>query len=486
VIPFAEWLPDQADLNNPGSTVVKNVLPDAMGYVPFPSTEAYSSAITARCQGAFSARDKDGNVYTYAADATKIKSLSNGGWTDVTRSGDDYATAATDRTEFVKWNETIIATNFFDEIQSITMGGANFANLAGSPPQARHITTARNFVIVGNINDVGGDGLVPSRVHWSGLNDSTTWTPAAATQADYEDIKSGGNVQRLFGGEYAVAMQESSIWRMNYVGTPVIWQFDEVAPNIGLLAPGMAAQSGDVVYFLSPRGFYAISNGSQLTPIGSSKVDKFVLNDIDTGNLDRCTALVDNVTHRVYFAYPGNGNVSGLCNRLITFDPTLNRWSYSEQDTQQLLISATPGYTLETLDNYNASIAAIPVSLDDPAWAGGRSQIAKFDSDNKLAFFTGDPLAAVIETAELQMTPDRRTLLSAVRPVVDGGSQTVQVAYRNLQTDTEAWTTERTPTAGGRANVRQNARYHRFRVNLSGSWTHAQGVEPEASPAGWR
>jgi hypothetical protein len=484
MIPFAEWLPDQADLNNPGATVAKNVLPHAMGYSPMRSTDAYSAALTARCQGAFSARDKSNNVYTYAADVSLIKSLSNSGWADVTRSADPYATDEKDRTEFVKWNETVIATNFFDEVQSITMGGANFANLAGSPPNAKHITTARNFVILGNVNASGT--LVPNRVHWSGLNDSTTWTPAAATQADYEDIKSGGNVQRLFGGEYAVVFQESSILRMNYVGTPVIWQFDEVAPNLGLIAPGMAAQTGDVIYFLSPRGFYSIANGSQLTPIGSSKLDAFVLNDLDTGNLDRCTAVVDNSTHLVYFAYPGQGNVSGLANKIVVFDPTLNRWGYSEQDTQEMLVSATAGYTLETLDNFNSSIDAIATSLDDPVWSGGRSQIAKFDSDNKLAFFTGAPLAAVIETAELQMTPDRRTLLSAVRPLVDGGSQTVQVGYRNLQTDTEEWTTARTPNSNGRANVRKNARYHRVRVNLSGSWTHAQGVEPEASPAGWR
>lgn len=486
MIPFAEWLPDQADLNNPGATVAKNVLPHAMGYEPLLSAQEYNdTAITARVQGGFSARDRNGIVYTFAGDETSISRLENDGWTDVTRVADPYATASTERWEFVQWGEIVIATNYFDEIQSAVLAALPFADLAGTPPRAKHITTARNFVIIGNINDAV-DGSVPNRIQWSGLNDETLWTQSAVTQADHEDIKGGGFNQRLFGGEYAVVFMSQSIWRMNYVGSPIIWQFDEVAPSVGLMAPGLAAQEGDIIYFLSPRGFYALSNGSQLTPIGSSKVDKFVLKDLDTENLHLCSAEVDNETHRVYFAYPGEGGTGLIANRVVIFDPTLNRWSYSEQDTQQLFTSATAAYTMDTLDNFNTNLDLITVSLDDPLWAGGRSQLAKFTSDNKLAFFTGSPMPGVVETAEVQMAPGRRTLLSSVRPLVDGGSQTIQVGSRSVQTATQTWTTEKAPNSNGRANVRKNSRYHRFRTNLSGEWTQAQGVEPEGAPAGWR
>ena len=485
MIPFAEWLPDQPDLNNPGATVAKNVLPHAMGYVPIPSPEVYSTtAITARCRGGFTARDKSGVSYTYAGDATTLSKLLNNGWSDATRSGDAYACGTTDNWEFVQWGETILATNFFDEVQAITLGGTLFADLAGSPPNAKHITVARNFVILGNVNN--GGTLIPNRVWWSGVADSTTWAQSAVTQADYEDIKEGGDIQRLFGGEYAVVFHSRSIYRMNYVGSPVIWQFDEVGHDTGLLAPGMAAQEGEVIYFLSPRGFFALNGGTQLRPIGSNKVDRFVLEDIDTGKLDHCSTVVDSESHRVYFSYPGRGNTAGLANRMVIYDPTLDRWSYSEQDTQVLLISAIPGYTMDGLDSYNSNLDLITISLDDPVWMGGRSQLAKFDSANKLAFYSGDPMAATVETAEVQMSPERRTLLSSVRPVVDGGSQTIQVGTRNIQTATEAWTVASTPNSNGRANIRKNARYHRVRANLSGTWTHAQGVEAEGSAAGRR
>tara|TARA_R110000772_G_scaffold4094_9_gene14496 strand:+ start:472 stop:1935 length:1464 start_codon:yes stop_codon:yes gene_type:complete len=487
MIPFAEWMPDIPAFNNPGATVAKNVLPAAIGYSPFPTAQVYSDALTAYCRGAFLAKDKAGAVYVYAGDATKLKILADAVWTDRTRAADPYVTAAGVNWGFVKWDETVIATNFSDEIQVITLGGANFANLAGSPPQAKHIAVARNFVILGNINDVGGDGLVPNRVHWSGLNNPETWTSSATTQADYEDLKGGGgNVQRVFGGEYAVVFQETTIWRMSYVGTPAIWQFDETAPGTGLLAPGLAAQEGDSIYFLSPRGFSVIKDGSSVSSIGNSKVDRFVLDDIDTADLSKCSAVVDSKTHRVYFTYPGSGAIDGLPNRMVVYDYTIQKWSYSEQDIQQLFIAATTGYTLDGLDSISTNIDSFTVSFDSSEWTGGRGQIAAFNSSNQMVFYTGTPMTATVETSEVQLTPQKRTLLTAVRPLVDGGSQTVQSGTRDLQTSSTTWTTARTPTTSGRANIRDNARYHRFRVNLSGEWTNAQGVEPEGAAAGWR
>jgi len=487
IIPFGEWLPDQADLNNPGSTLVKNVLPHAMGYAPFPSAAVYSDALTAYCRGAFYCRDKSNNVYIYGGDATKIQSIADGAWSDVTRSADPYATGTGERWEFAKWNETVLATNFTDEIQVITMGGANYADLAGTPPHARHMAVARNFVILANINEVGGDGLVPHRVQWSGLNNSVTWATSSVTQADEEDLKgSGGWCQRVFGGEYAVVFQENSIWRMSYVGTPAIWQFDEVAQGTGLIAPDLAAQDGDLIYFLSPSGFMVLQDGSRVEPIGSSKVDRFVLDDIDTAYLDRCSSVVDNKSHRVYFSYPGSGASAGLANKMVVYDYSLGRWSYSEQDTEQLLIAATSGYTLDGLDSYSTDLDSITISLDDPSWTGGRAQLGKIDSAHKLAFFTGSAMSATLETTEIQLTPGRRTMLSTVRPLVDGGSTTIQVAHRNIQSATESWNSAITPNANGRASIRKNARYHRMRANLSGSWTHAQGVEIEGKAMGAR
>ena len=204
---------------------------------------------------------------------------------------------------------------------------------------------------------------------------------------------------------------------MTYEGTPRIWRLDVVVPNDGLLCPGGAAQSKNVVFFLGNRGFNVLLDGSKIESIGANKLDRFVLDDIDTDNLDRVSCAVDEKRNLVYWAYPGSGNTNGRANKMVIYDYSLNRWSYSEQETQQMVIASTTGYTLDSLDNISTDIDSFTTSLDDSSWTGGRYQIAKFNSENKLGFFTGSPMPGVVETGEVQITPGRTTLVKSVRPI---------------------------------------------------------------------
>ncbi|BCV04958.1 MAG: hypothetical protein CM15mV95_300 [Caudoviricetes sp.] len=72
------------------------------------------------------------------------------------------------------------------------------------------------------------------RVKWSGINDSSTWTPSQATQSGFQDIVgSHGNIQAIVGGECCVIFMEKAIYRMSYVGVPLVFQFDKIADNLG-------------------------------------------------------------------------------------------------------------------------------------------------------------------------------------------------------------------------------------------------------------
>ena len=85
-VPVAEYMPDQPDLQNPGSGYVRNCLPrTAQSYGPMPSLAAYSNALTARCQGAFACQDSAGNVSAFAGDAAQLYRLVGGttSWADV-------------------------------------------------------------------------------------------------------------------------------------------------------------------------------------------------------------------------------------------------------------------------------------------------------------------------------------------------------------------------------------------------------------------
>jgi len=474
VIQFGPWLPDQADYQNNGVTVAENVVPSLSGYLPVKDFVVETDALDARPRGAILAEDKDGNSNEFAGDAAKIYENVGNSWTDRSKSG-GYSTGIDERWEFVAWEQKILATNWNDNPQQVSFGSTTFSDLT-TDFRCRHITVIRDFVVVANTND-STDGNVPSRVRWSAFNDETDWTVSQSTLSDFSDLKTEP-INRLIGGEFGVVFQKNAVWRMTFAGSPIVFQFDEVLSGIGLIAPGAAIRDGSTTYFLSSRGFFALDNGTVARPIGANRVDQFILDDVDEDHLSRISSVIEPGSHRVLFAYPGVGNNNGRPNKIIVYDPTLDRWSLIIQELELVWRSGGTATTLEQLDNIQSSIDDLETSLDSSIWKGSGSTLGIFDENFKAgSFSSATPKSATIETKEFEIHSGHRTRLNAFRPLTEGGSLTAQVASRNRQIDASSFGSALTLSSSGRFTTRENARYHKFRFNLSGNWTRAVGIQ---------
>lgn len=478
-VKFGEYTPDLPPMDNQGVTVALNVLPFGDSYKSFPSASVYSDALTARCQGATSGRDATGNAFNFAGDASKLKKLSSASWADVSKVG-GYTTGAEERWSFTQWGSQILATNFADPIQKYGMGTSSvFADLGGTPPQARYINVVRANVVVANTNDAS-DGLVPHRVRWSGVGDATAWTPSVTTQSDFQDLDGeGGFCQQIVGGEVGTILQERSIWRMTYVGSPLIYQFDEVERGRGTPAPGSVNKIGSAIPYLGIDGFY-IFDGQQSIPIGTNKIDKTFYADLDQSYLNRISSMIDPINQIVFWASPGQQNAGGNPNRIYAYNYSPNaskRWAYAEQDIEYIYRSLAEGYTLEGLDAVSSSLDALGFSLDSRIWTGNSALFSGFDSSHRQVNFTGAAKAATIETQEVELTPNMRTNVQEIRPFIEGFTTcTIQIGGRNSLAEAVTWGMVITANNAGNFPCRSNYRYHRMRVNLSGAFSHAQGL----------
>lgn len=483
MIPVGEWLPDLPEFQNKGSSTVLNVTPAENSYRSFPSLANYSNALTARCQGTYTARDSLAVVYNFAGDATKLyQESSAGAYTDFSRlAGGAYTIAADDYWEFVQWGNTVIAVNGTDVAQEITLSASNFTALAGSPPVARHIAVVRDFVVMGNVS------TLPQRVQWSGTNNSQTWATSASTLADAQDLAGdGGWVQKIVGGEYGTVFQERSIWRMSFVGSPVVFQFDQVEKSRGALAAQSVVGYGNYSFYLADEGFM-VFNGSSSESIGEKKINRTFFNDLDSTYTYRVNAVVDTVNQLYIVAYPGSGNTGGNPNKLLVYNWGVGKWAPVEVTTEILAKRVSKGYTLDGLDAVSSSIDALPISLDSRFWAGGLVSLGAFNSSHKLNSFTGTAMDATVDTTEAELYKGRRAQVTSVRPLIQGNAGTVSLGTRNLLSSTVSYGSAVTPDSTGVCDFRANARYFRARIQTTGAFDHIQGIDVlDSTPEGDR
>ena len=481
VIEFGDWLPDLAPLKNPGAITARNVVPKIDGnYCSLNDLASFSNALGNVCLGAFWMQGSDNVIYNFAGDIDSLYRLDGSvTWTDV---GQVYS--AVTNWEFAKFGDRCIAVADGENPQYYDVGvSASFADLPGSPPVAARIAVIRDFVMLGDLETAG-----PNFVQWSGFNSSELWTASRATQSDSQQLFGrGGRVQRIVPGEYAVIFQEHSIHRADYVGPPVIFQFDEVERGRGTPAAGSVCWTGNLVFYLAHDGFY-VFDGVRSTPIGANRVNRWFAANADTSALDSMRGVVDRRNALVMWAFKSSSSLAQN-DRIIMYNWTADKWAYAEVDTQCLAEYVTGGFTLDQLDTpLPNGIDTDSINVDSDAFKGGALSLMAFNSSNQAATFSGDPLPATIDTRELRGEHGKRLFANGVRPLIDGvnASCSVSVGRRNEQAANVDFSPARAVDSRGLANIRYDARYHRYRVETTGGFDNAVGVEVHGKMRGTR
>lgn len=475
-VKFGELLKDLPDYRNPGCLEANNVIPFGDGYKPFNSLEVVSSALDNRPQGLATLTSTDGTIKIVAGDSSKLYLLDNATFDDVSKSG-GYTVSDLDQWSFTIFGNRIIASAIGQNIQSFVIGTDTvFSDLVSL--QTKFVTTVKDFLVTGY------NASQSQRVRWSAINDPTDFTVSQSTQSDFQDLVGDhGQLQMIKGGEYLTAFMERAIYRGDYVGTPLIFQFTKVDSNIGVLKSNSVVQYGTAYYFLSEDGFYMF-NGRNSVPIGANKINKFFFNDLSTTYADRISGTVDPRNQLIVWSYPSNSSV-GESDKLIMYNYVTQRWSTADVDTYIVGQAQTPGYTLEQLDNISSSIDDLELSLDSPFWAGSRMYLSAFNTDNKLATFSGTPGTANILSSQIELE-GRRSSLRNVRPIVSGGTTTVQTSSIDKQGNTETLKPAISLTSSGDAPMRCTGRYHKVQLNITGDFDDCLGFDAELVNEGKR
>jgi hypothetical protein len=471
-VTFGEWLPDQPGVIG-ALTTAKNCYPRAVGYGPFPTEEDYSDAAAQSLTNVVAARDVAGTTKVFASGTTRLYRLDSSDFSLDDVSATTYTSAT--MWKFTQFGNKVIGATEAHTLQAYDLTTTvNFANLSSDAPKAKFVTVVRDFVVTGYQTDY------PTRVQWSGINNETTWAASATTQADFQDIPDGGRVQGVTGGEFGIVLMDRSIYRMSYIGTPLIFQFDNISRNLGCYESNSVIQWQGITYFLSDDGFYAC-DGQQIVNIGAEKVNRYFFTTLREAEIDLMSVAVDPSKNLVMWGY----SCTDLTYRILMYHVPTKRWAYADSTVNRIASSSTPAVTLEGLDNFSASLDALQTPLDSRLWLGGKLQLAGV-TGAKIITFTGPAKTALIDTADIS-ADQNQSMITLVKPIVDDGTGSVAIDSRLVLNEQVNFPSVSAANSENRVGVRSYGRYHRVRLEPSGNnWSSAIGVDVEIQQAGTR
>jgi len=473
---FGEWMPDQPSVSG-ALTDAKNVVSQAIGYGPFPTPVTFStSAASEDLTTLYAAKQPNGDTALFAAGSTKIYTVSGVGAITAVKTG--LTTASADKVRFTQFGKTVIACNNAEKLQAWTLGtSTSFADLSATAPIAKYLTVVRDFVVVANTYESSAQQQY--RVRWSAINNETDWTEDVTTQSDYQDIPDGGQIVGIRGGEFGLVFLERAIHRMTYVGTPFIFQFDNISRGKGCMVAGSIAQYQGITFFLSDDGFY-MCDGQNVTPIGAEKIDRYFIENASDSDYGTMSAAVDPIRKLVIWNYK---TVNGNRNVLI-YNFKTQKWTYGDAGTDYLSEASTSSVTLEQLDSISGSIDALTTSLDSRLYVGGKYFLGGTLGAYVMSF-TGANQTAVISTGDLDIGAN--SVVTLARPIVDNGSANVAIASRTLLNQEVTFNTAVAASSENRVPLRSAGRYHRLKVTPTGAnWNNAVSVDVDVSPQGVR
>lgn len=501
IVPLGDYRPDAPAYQGTHATVASGVYPKPDGSDgPLKYGVPLAFTLSARPISAHVVRKGNGVVYLYAATAylSSIRMKSGAAWSVLYSPGGPGVATPLFPWRFAQFGERVLATNPINGLVSHSMGTFdNFAAVAGAPAAAFIATIEPGFVMLGHTSDGSTD--YPNRLHWSGLNDSTSWptvgtSAAAAAQSDVQDLPNGGAVMAILpavGGVSGAVLTQRSIYRIEYVGAPAIFAFREVVRGIGSMCANGAASVGGSAYFVSEEGFMRF-DGQSLAPIGMGRVSATFLAEVDRENLHRVNVAHDPLRKIIVWAYPTSAATDGNPNKWLIYSYATDRWRMADDAavTCSLLFTAVQdGYPLEYFETYfPGGLDGTPaVSLDGASVNGGAPLLAGFDANFTLVSYAGSNLAARVETGETD-AGGRRVFVTGIRPLTDAASVTAAVGYRDGFSGSVAYTTGTALEGTGLCPQRINTRYARARMDIpaGATWSYLQGADVVLKPSGRR
>jgi hypothetical protein len=201
----------------------------------------------------------------------------------------------------------------------------------GGPPPAKNqgqiVLDQIQMIFAYGCTPVGGGAEDAMLTRWCDQSDYTDWVASTTNQAGSYRIPHGSRlVSALQVPGMALLWTDVGVWAVQYIGFPLVFSFQNIGQNCGLLAQKAAVVLGQIVYWMSDHGFFIMAGGGpQQIPC---PIWDIVYKNLDEANRDKCIAGTDYHYSEVWWFYPSQNGNTGEIDSYVKVNIETNSWDY--------------------------------------------------------------------------------------------------------------------------------------------------------------
>lgn len=224
-----------------------------------------------------------------------------------------------------------------------------------------YVSDTSRFVFAFGCNDYGSVTQNPMLIRWSAQESVTDWWPAATNQA--------GSVLLSHGSEIVTAVQtrqeivvftDSSLYSLQYIGPPVVWQSQLLGDNISIISQNAAVVGSGKVYWMGAEKFYLYDGRVQTL---DCDLRQYIFDDINlTQNQQVFAGTSEGFTEVWWFYCSAN---STTVDKYVVFNYGENIWYYGTMERTAWLDSGLRPHPIAA--TYINNLVNHEVGVDDNA-----------------------------------------------------------------------------------------------------------------------
>ena len=190
----------------------------------------------------------------------------------------------------------------------------------------------------------------PLLVRWSDQENAADWTPSTTNQAGSLTLTRGSQIiTALQTRQEIVVWTDSTLYSMQYLGYPLVWNAQLLGDNISIVGENAAALASGVVYWMGRDKFY-MYNGNVSTL--NCDLRRYVFQDFNTLQSQQVYAGTNEQFNEVWWFYcSANSNV---IDRYVIFNYLENTWYYGTMGRTAWLDSGMLEYPIGA--TYNSEL----------------------------------------------------------------------------------------------------------------------------------